>query len=716
VKAGLAELVLRRLRLRAAPGDLLRALAAAGDLDTRVLVCLAGRWAGQAPLICWNPSRVVTDPRLIGGAAEPSSEGLSAGELGAGELGAGELGAGELGAVGGGWFGWWSYSGPSWFGLFEQVLRRDAGGDWWLESIAGGSAEELAEQAAVIERIGDTAPPPVGLPPAISCLTGTSRQRHLAAVEQAIAAIRAGQLYQVNVCARFQARLTGSPVELFAAGLDRLAPGYAAFVRTPDRTVVSFSPELFLRREGDLVRTAPIKGTRRRLGSAADQAVTDHTVTDHAVTVQQTVDQAVIDQALADQLMARDLAQSAKDRAENVMIVDLMRNDLSRVCLPGSVDTPTLLSVRPAPGVWHLVSEVTGRLSPGATDSDLLTACFPPGSVTGAPKTRAQQLIQELEGVDRGVFTGAVGYLSPLPARSAGLPGRAEFNVAIRTFEISGDRVELGVGGGITADSVPMQEWQECLVKAAPLLALGGAAVAEDRPLPAPSVVRAEHGVIETMLAVDGRIVALADHLSRLQASCLELYRLGLPAELPRHLHQAVAGRTGRQQMRLRFGPGLRAAEIEVAAAPRGFQPVSLRCQAGRTGSWRHKWADRGWLSGLERAGSWPLFTEPGPDGAELVLETSRGNVAVICQDGVLRTPVLGENVLPGITRRRLLDAALDRGWPVALEPVALVEVRRARLVLSLSSIRGVAAVEFLDGARLDVDEALLAELGGWLD
>ncbi len=679
MKAGLAELLLHRLRLRAAPADLLRRLAGAGELDTSALVCLAGCWAEQAPLICWNPVRVVTDPGLIGGEL-PGSE-LTGGGLAGGAAAGGA-------AVGGGWFGWWSYSGPSWFGLFEQVLRRDRTGDWWLESISGATAEQLAEQAAVIERIGHAAPP-ARHEPAIRCLDGTPQQRHLAAVETAIAAIRAGELFQANVCARFEARLSGSPVELFADGLDRLAPDYAAFVQTPARTVVSFSPELFVHRDGDRVRTAPIKGTRRRLGSAA--------------------------YAAADRTMAADLARSAKERAENVMIVDLMRNDLSRVCRAGSVATPTLLSVRPAPGVWHLVSEVTGLLNPGATDSDLLAACFPPGSVTGAPKIRAQRLIGELEGAGRGVFTGAVGYLSPLPARRDGRPGRAEFSVAIRTFEISGDRMELGVGGGVTADSVPMQEWQECLVKAAPLLALGGAAVAEDRPLPAPAVVRSEDGVIETMLAVDGQVVALADHLSRLQASCLELYQLGLPAELPRQLHRAVAGSSGRRVVRLRYGPGLSQAEIEVTAAPEGRDPVALRRQPGRTGSWRHKWADREWISGLERDGSWPLFTEPGPDGAELALETSRSNLVVICRDGVLRTPVLGENVLPGITRRRLLDAALDRGWPVALGPVTVSEVRDARLVLSLSSIRGVAAVEFLDGDRLGVDRALLAEISGWL-
>ncbi|HST50301.1 MAG TPA: chorismate-binding protein [Jatrophihabitans sp.] len=670
----MAELLARRLRLRAAPADLLRALAGAAELDTGVLVCLAGCWAGGSALIGWNPARQVDDVRLVGEPVAPLGEAFPEA-------------AGR--AVGGGWFGWWSYSGPSWFGYFSRLLRRDPDGHWWLEALAGNPADETdtAVLAGLIEQLGN-APSPAGEPPRISELADTGQQRHLAAVEQAITAIRGGQLYQVNVCARLAARLAGSPVELFAAGLHRWAPDYAAFLRTPDRTVVSFSPELFLHREGEQVRTAPIKGTRRRLGTEPATAAT-------------------AEQAgrSADRLAAEDLANSAKERAENVMIVDLMRNDLSRVCRPGSVSTPSLLSVRPAPGVWHLVSEVIGRLARGATDADLLAACFPPGSVTGAPKLAALRLIEELEDARRGVFTGAIGYLGP---------DRAEFNVAIRTFEIRGDQLELGVGGGITAGSVPMQEWQECLVKAAPLLALGGAAVAGDVPLPPPPQVRAELGVIETMLALDGRIVALGDHLARLQASCLELYRLELPDELAGRLAKAVADTAGRHRVRLHWGPGLRRPEIEVAAAAETPGPVALHRQPGRTGSWRHKWADRDWLGAQERPGSRPLFTAPGPDG-ELALETSRGNLAIVCSDGVLRTPELAEDVLPGITRRRLLDAALDHGRPVLLGPVRLAELGTARLVLHLSSIAGVTAVGSLDGRPLAVDRPLLAEIAGWL-
>jgi para-aminobenzoate synthetase component 1 len=190
------------------------------------------------------------------------------------------------------------------------------------------------------------------------------------------------------------------------------------------------SPELFLSRHGNLVRSTPIKGTLPRRDAADD-------------------------------VLARRLRESEKDVAENVMITDLVRNDLGRVCEVGSVRVPDLLSVRAAPGVWHLESTVEGRLAAGLTDEDLLRATFPPGSVSGAPKIRALDLIAELEPVARGVYSGAVGLVSPV----AGL----ELNVAIRTLEIHAGRVELGVGGGITADSDPAAEWQECLHKAAPL-------------------------------------------------------------------------------------------------------------------------------------------------------------------------------------------------------------------------------------------------------
>lgn len=228
-------------------------------------------------------------------------------------------------------------------------------------------------------------------------------------------------------------------------------------------------------------------------------------------------------------------------------------------------------------------------------------------------------------------------------------------------------------------------------------------------------LVRAEHGVIETVLAIEGRLVAPAAHLDRLAASCLELYRLRLPDELPGLLAAAVVGTGGRRRIRLRWGPELDRPEIEVSAAGAASGPVALYRHPGRTGSWRHKWADRGWLTAQEHPGSLPLFTRRGQDGTELALETSRANLAVVDPAGTLRTPELGEDLLPGVTRRRLLDAAVARGRPVVLGPVRLAELHTARLVLSLSSIAGVVAVGSLDGRPLAVDRPLLAELAGWL-
>jgi anthranilate/para-aminobenzoate synthase component I len=233
---------------------------------------------------------------------------------------------------------------------------------------------------------------------------------------------------------RLAADWTGSPQAAFNCAAARLQPPYGAFLGLRDSAVICLSPELFLRRIDGVVETRPIKGTCAR---DADPGI-----------------------AAAQR---RRLLSSEKNRAENVMIVDLMRNDLGRVCRPGSVTVPQLLVAEPHPGIWHLVSRVRGELEPDATDADLLRACFPPGSVTGAPKIRAMQLINELEATPRIVYTGAIGYASPL----AGL----ELNVAIRTFEIRDGKIGLGVGGGIVSDSDPRSELAECYQKAAALIA-----------------------------------------------------------------------------------------------------------------------------------------------------------------------------------------------------------------------------------------------------
>ena len=607
--------------------DMLRALLGSPAFDTGTIACLAGHWLDGETLIGWQPRQVVH--RLD-----------------------------ELTPTNGRWIGRIDYRGDCWFGLFDTLLRRDRAGHWWF---SGDPALAVA-----IEQL----PRPAAGRLALTGITATSRDDHLAAVEQAILQIRAGQLYQVNVCARLAGTIAGEPAELFARGVRQLAPGYAAFLQTPERTAVSLSPELFLRRRGASVCSAPIKGTRPRARNQPDDPG------------------------------AQELRRSAKDRAENVMIVDLVRNDLSRVCRPGTVAVGELLGIRPAPGVWHLVSEVTGRLTATAGTAELLAATFPPGSVTGAPKIRACRLIGELEPAERGLFTGAIGHVRA---------DACEFNVAIRTFEITGNRFELGVGGGITADSVPLAEWRECQVKAAPLLALADAGWPEPAGPDCSDVEWADRGegIFETLLCRDGRLVAPADHLARLEASCLELYGTALPTGLADRLAGIGRQLSGRHRIRLNLCPPAEPV-IEVGPAPDPGGRLALHRAHRPAGNWRHKWADRRWLG---EAGAAALFCTA--DGG--VAETGTANIVLIPAEGVLRTPALSADLLPGVTRRRFLDAAVDHGWRIELGRIEFAELRTARLVIALSSLRELVFVDRLDGIGIEVDHRLAGLVSGWL-
>ena len=253
--------------------------------------------------------------------------------------------------------------------------------------------------------------------------------RYAGAVEQVRRAIERGDVYQVNLVQHLEAPFAGDPAELAR----RLAPLVAEPcppLAGEGWAIVSASPELFLARRGDRVRTMPIKGTRP-LDSSDD------------------------------------LVGSVKDAAEHVMIVDLERNDLSRVCLAGSIRWPELMVERPLAGVRHLVSTVEGTLRPGVGLAELLGATFPGGSVTGAPKIAAVDLIAELEPVGRGASMGALGWVRG--------NGDLELALTIRTFAIGGGRIHLGVGGGVVWDSDPAEEVEESLSKAAPLLAAVGA-------------------------------------------------------------------------------------------------------------------------------------------------------------------------------------------------------------------------------------------------
>ena len=255
-----------------------------------------------------------------------------------------------------------------------------------------------------------------------------TRDDHLRAVRRALDYIEAGDIYQANLSHRFVAQGAVDPLDLYLK-LKEISPApFASFLAWDDLAIVGASPELFYRTIGNRIVTRPIKGTRPRSPDLVEDA-----------------------------RLARELTESPKDRAELTMIVDLERNDLGRVCRFGTVRVTDPWAVESFEQVHHLVATIEGRLKHGVGPVDVIRAVFPGGSITGAPKIRAMEIIDELEPNRRSVYTGAVGYLS--------LGGLSAFNIAIRTMLVEGDRVSYQVGGGIVADSDPEAEYRETLDK-----------------------------------------------------------------------------------------------------------------------------------------------------------------------------------------------------------------------------------------------------------
>ena len=244
-----------------------------------------------------------------------------------------------------------------------------------------------------------------------------------------------GDCYQVNLAQRYAVKASGDALEAYLE-LRRLSPApYSAFLSLPQAQILSSSPERFLQVCNGTVETRPIKGTRPRLTDPMEDA-----------------------------RMVEDLRSHAKDRAENLMIVDLLRNDLGKSCIPGSVSAPRLFEIESYANVHHLVSTVTGQLAPGQDALALLRNCLPGGSVTGAPKQRAMEIIEQLEPNRRGVYCGAIGY--------AGFDGNMDTSIVIRTLVYSGGEIRFWAGGGIVADSVMASEYGETLDKASAMLRL----------------------------------------------------------------------------------------------------------------------------------------------------------------------------------------------------------------------------------------------------
>jgi para-aminobenzoate synthetase/4-amino-4-deoxychorismate lyase len=635
------------------PGEV-DGIAAAGWLrDEPRGVALSGAWLGAATILSSHPLLSVA----------PDDDPFAALDSLPFEL---DLGGDRCEAtVAGGWFGWLG------FGLsravervppppprklvlpqfdlafHDHVVLRKADGSWWFQALWTEARAELlsARLACWRSRLSGGAPPVGTFRAEPLTPVGAGLAGHRAAVTETIERIAAGEHSQANLCLRLEAGFEGDPLDLWTTATAAGRPAYAAYIapNAGDHTVVSLSPELFLRRTGRRVLTRPIKGTAP---IASDPEV---------------------------------LTSSEKDRAENVMIVDLMRNDLGRVCQYGSITVEELCALRSAPGVWQLESSVQGQLRPNVTDSQLLRATFPPGSVTGAPKVQALRTIHELEGSARETYCGAVGLCSPV----AGV----ELNVAIRTLELARGRLWLGVGGGIVSDSSPEAEVAEALTKARGVADAAGLALAHERIGAAPARVpfnRAERpdpaqGVIETLRVSAARAAHLPDHLTRLRASCTEL-GLSLPAEVEARINSAAA-ELGEGGLRLTVSPS----GIGIVTRPLPpTGPMQLLPVAVPGGLGGHKWADRGLIETHSSPGITPLICDS--DGS--VLEAGYAAVLVAIGRRIVSPPLDGR-LLPSLSRERLLHAASRAGWEVCLRELSLSELASADAIVLTSSLRG---------------------------
>lgn len=452
--------------------------------------------------------------------------------------------------------------------------------------------------------------------------------------------IRSGDTYQVNLTFPMRAAFSGDPSELYRDMLASQESAYASLLHHGKVAVVSVSPERFFGIDGDRIVTRPMKGTMER-GRWADEDVQRR----------------------------RELLSSEKDQAENLMIVDLIRNDLGRISEFGTVEVDELFAIEAYRTVWQMTSEVSATLRDDASLIDVFRALFPCGSVTGAPKARSMEIIAEVEGGRRGVYCGAIGYLPPGDGRDG-----ASFSVAIRTgVACHGEGVvEYGVGGGITWDSDLDSEYDEALAKAKVLTHKG------DVP-----------GLIETIRWDDGWYW-LDAHLDRLALSA-EYFGHEVPADLRLKLEALSEKLAGPTKVRIelqdgsphitsepapiRFahGPGPDAAQVSLEI---DFDPVDAN-----DALFFHKTTDRHAYSTRKARHSSDDVLLMNEDGH--ITETSLANVAFL-SDGVWRTPPVSDGLLPGVMRQTLLlDGAITE------ESITAGEALEAEAVAVFNSVRG---------------------------
>ncbi len=486
-----------------------------------------------------------------------------------------------------------------WLGLFDEPERIPAGEvEGWLQARAEGT--------------GSVGPLEPQLSPG----------GYAAAFERLQEAIRAGDIYQANLTFPLAGNFTGDPMGLYAALRPAAQAGYGGVIFDGSHWLLSLSPELFVSLKGREAKAKPMKGTRPRSADPVQDAA-----------------------------QAAELAASVKDKAENLMIVDLMRNDLARVAEAGSVRVDEPFAVESYPTVHQMVSVVRARLNEDAGAIDLVRALFPCGSITGAPKIRAMELIHEVERDPRGPYCGAIGRI--------GADGDAAFNVAIRTLRLteienSRGKAVLGVGGAIVADSDARSEWREAVLKGAFARAFS------------PGHRAAQFDLIETMrFTPEEGIAFLEEHLLRMKNSAAELGFAFDRHEARNQLHALcfVVEKASRIRLMAARSGGLSLAVEDMPPAWSEPADCVLLPLPVDPGDWRlrHKTSDRGFYEdaqGVARANGAQEAIFVREDG--LVTEGCVTNIFVE-RDGILLTPRAESGLLSGILRQHLLETGEAR-------------------------------------------------------
>lgn len=522
---------------------------------------------------------------------------------------------------------------------------------------------------------------------------------YLRAIETIQEYIRSGDVYQVNLSQRFSTGFRGNPFRLFQSLYELNPAPFFAYIQASDHQIISTSPERFVYRNGDRVETRPIKGTRPR-GNTAQE----------------------------DTRLRNELSESLKDDAELSMIVDLLRNDIGKVCRPGSVRVSTHKRVEAYQNVYHLVSDVGGILDANMDSVDLLQAIFPGGSITGCPKIRAMEIIDEMEPVRRHIYTGSIGYIS--------FHDTLDLSIAIRTATVFKGKILFSVGGGIVFDSNPSDEYEETLHKGKTLMGVfknkkthsvpcrtiwinGALAPQEEACIPVAGLgLQYGYGLFETIRTVNGRPCFLEDHVRRFEHSWKALFNTDPPditwcdvfsQVLNANRLQGAVAAVKMMAIQAQEPSGFIGSHLVVMARAYthrlerlqsdGFrllsypEPRQTPLAAHKTTNYLYYFLAGNWAK--EKDGDEALILNP--DGT--ISETNTASLLLLSGKALIR-PV-SAHVLPGITSAKVCEIFDRWGYAIIHRPLSTEDLHAADHVLTTNALMGAVPVKSLDGKAL---------------